>query len=164
MRRNIRRCRNFLNKEVTQLIVQGLLTSHLDYCNILYMSTPQKDLKKLQLIQNMGCSVIKGLARFDHVNNEMSNLHWLKIPERIRYKCALLMFQPIYGMALEILKSCIIYPKRHGGSTDDFKVFTPRCNESTVRDSSFKYDGARLWNELPKSLREFPDVNTCKHM
>ena len=66
--KNVARMSNLLTPEVAKIVIQGLVISKLD---------------KLQLVQNMGCRIIKNLREFDHITDAMKDLQWLKIPEHI---------------------------------------------------------------------------------
>ncbi len=49
---NIKKIRPFLSEHATQLLVQALVLSRLDYCNALLAGLPASSIKPLQLIQN----------------------------------------------------------------------------------------------------------------
>ena len=55
----IARICHLLTPEATQVIVQGLVISQLDYCNVLLFGVAEQQLSKLQKFQNMACHVIK---------------------------------------------------------------------------------------------------------
>ena len=55
---NIRRIRRCLSLTATQLLVQALVLSRLDYCNALYVGLPQQQLGRLQRIQNAAARLI----------------------------------------------------------------------------------------------------------
>ncbi len=55
---NIKKIRPFLSEHATQLRVQALVLSRLDYCNVLLGGLPVSSIKPLQLIQNAATRLI----------------------------------------------------------------------------------------------------------
>ncbi len=55
---NIKKIRPFLSEHATQLLVQALVLSKLDYCNALLAGLPASSIKPLQLIQNAAARLI----------------------------------------------------------------------------------------------------------
>ncbi len=55
---NIKKIRPFLSEHATQLLVQALVLSRLDYCNALLEGLPASSIKPLQLIQNAAARLI----------------------------------------------------------------------------------------------------------
>ena len=64
---NICRIRSFLTKDVTQLLVQALVISHMDHCNSLLVGLPACGTKPLQRIQNTAARLVYNLSKFSHV-------------------------------------------------------------------------------------------------
>jgi hypothetical protein len=56
-------------------------------------------LVKLQSVLNAAARLIFLASKFDHVTPLLRELHWLRIPERIHYKLALLAYKCLNGMA-----------------------------------------------------------------
>ena len=54
----IKSIRNILTKEACETLIVGLVISHLDYANCLYIGLPECDLKKLQRVQNMAAKIV----------------------------------------------------------------------------------------------------------
>ncbi|KAI4887021.1 hypothetical protein NFI96_030749 [Prochilodus magdalenae] len=90
---NIRRIRPFLSQEATQLLVQSLVISRLDYCNSLLAGLPLRAIRPLQLVQNAAARLIFNLPKFTHVTPLLRSLHWLPVVARIRFKTLLLICQ-----------------------------------------------------------------------
>ncbi|KAJ8385148.1 hypothetical protein AAFF_G00191990 [Aldrovandia affinis] len=90
---NIRRIRPFLTQEATQLLVQALVISRLDYCNSLLAGLPACAIKPLQLVQNAAARLVFNQLKFTHVTPLLSSLHWLPIAARIRFKSLVLLFK-----------------------------------------------------------------------
>ena len=101
--RNISRIRPIITYQSAQIIVQLLILSKLDYCNSLLAGIANIHLDKLQLIQNMACTVIFNLCKYDHVSDQLRSLHWLKVCERIVYKIAHLIYTCMHGLAPQYL-------------------------------------------------------------
>ncbi len=55
---NIKKIRPFLSEHASQLLVQALVLSRLDYCNALLAGLPASSIKPLQLIQNAAARLI----------------------------------------------------------------------------------------------------------
>ena len=47
----IKHLRPLLTEDITQVLVLGLVISHIDYCNLLFVGLPEIDISKLQRIQ-----------------------------------------------------------------------------------------------------------------
>ncbi|KAJ8405554.1 hypothetical protein AAFF_G00315340 [Aldrovandia affinis] len=70
---NIRRIRLFLTQEATQLLVQALVISRLDYCNSLLAGLPACAVKALQLVQNAAARLVFNQPKFTHVTPLLSS-------------------------------------------------------------------------------------------
>ena len=154
------RIHNLLIPEVAKIIVQGLVISKLDYCNELLLGISNHQLNKLQIVQNMGCRVIKNLRKFDHITEAMKDLHWLKIPEHIQFKVLVTIYQCVNGLVIDLLD--LNLRRRNLRSDTQGKLPIPQCNLSQVCNSSIRYTGLRLWNELPKNIREAKILGSFK--
>ncbi len=64
---NIRKIRPFLSEQAVQLLVQALVLSRLDYCNVLLAGLPACTIKPLQLIQNAAARVVFNEPKKAHV-------------------------------------------------------------------------------------------------
>ena len=90
--RKIAQIRPLLDRDTTKILMQSLVLSRIDYCNSLLLGSAQYQLDKLQRLQNMACRIICQKRKFDHITSDLIELHWLKPPERITFKVAMLMF------------------------------------------------------------------------
>ena len=94
----IRKCRTaminlqmikFLRPSLTQktahMLVRGLVTSHLDYCNAIFAALPKVLLKILQKVQNISAKLVLGYNKYDSSTMALKTLHWLPIKKRIDF-------------------------------------------------------------------------------
>jgi len=47
------------------------------------------------------------LRRYDHVTDTLAILHWLRLPERVNFKLALMAYRVLHGMAPEYLNQLV---------------------------------------------------------
>ncbi|XP_064162053.1 uncharacterized protein LOC135238224 isoform X3 [Anguilla rostrata] len=104
---NIRRIRPFLTTYSTQLLVQAVVLSRLDYCNSLLAGLPASSIRPLQLIQNAAARLVFNLPRHSHVTPLLTTLHWLPVMARIKFKTLVLAFKAARGSAPPYLRQLI---------------------------------------------------------
>jgi len=76
-----------------------MVVSRLDYGNATLAGLPANLLSQLQSIINAGARLIFNANRHEHVTPLLHQLHWLRVPERITFKLATVMFQCVNGAA-----------------------------------------------------------------
>ena len=108
--RGIGRIRNLLTFDATaQLIhataqlIHALITSRLDFCNSILYNLPNKQIERLQRIQNKAARMLKRIPRRNHITPVLRELHWLRIHDRIVFKILLLTHNAVNNTAPEYL-------------------------------------------------------------
>ena len=79
MIRKLYKVRHLLSKEDLKLLVNALVVSCLDYCNGILYGIAHNLITQLQLILNAAAKVVKGKFKYDHMGNDLNDLHWLPI-------------------------------------------------------------------------------------
>ena len=94
----------------------------------------------------------------------MDELHWLPLKQRILFKILLFAFKAIHGIVptyfqnLVYLKSQGTYNLRSsGGNWLGSSTFRTKI---TLGDRSFQVAVPKLWNALPRELRNIPNLHT----
>ena len=94
--RQVRQIRPSLNSNSAIVLANALVHSKLDYCNSLLNGLPYSSVVRLQYVQNSLARVVCNTTKFrSHTDTLLKNLHWLPIPERIKFKIASLTFKAI---------------------------------------------------------------------
>ncbi len=104
---NIKKIRPFLWEHATQLLVQALVLSTLDYCDALLAGLPASSIKSLQLTQNAAARLIFNKPKRTHVTPLFINLHWLPIAARIKFKALMFAYRSTSGSAPLYLNSLL---------------------------------------------------------
>ena len=125
------------------------------------LGAPQKDLLRLQSIQNICARFVYGLRKYNHISSSLQSLHWLKVPFRVQYKILVLVYKCLHWMAPGYLVDSLelSYDRKLRSSTSGILPTPARFNLSRTINSSFSQAAPRLWNALPPRLRS-DDVDT----
>ena len=161
---NIRRIRPYLTQQATQLLVQALVISRIDYCNSLLAGLPACTFKPLQMIQNAAARLVFNLPKTAHVTPLLISLHWLPVAARIKFKALLLAYKTVTKMAPAYLDSLIqVYtPSRSLRSACERRLVLPAQHGSKSLARLFFSVVPKWWNELPNSIRSAESLSTFK--
>ncbi len=143
---NIKKIRPFLSENASQLLVQALVLSRLDYCNALLAGLPASSVKPLQLIQNTAARFICNEPKRMHITPLFINLHWLPIAARIK----------IQGINVCLQNHNWLYTPSPKFITSDlcalYKLALPSQRGTKSLSQTFK-NVPSWWNDLPNSIR-----------
>ena len=77
--RDLRRLRRCLTAAVTKTIATSLVLSKVDYCNSILYNIPNREINKVQSVQNCLARVVTRSPRFCSVTPLLKSLHWLPV-------------------------------------------------------------------------------------
>ena len=161
---HIKRLRSSLTVEAANILVMGLVISHLDCANSILTGVPDVTIKQLQCVQNMAAKVV--LQADKYARECMKNLHWFPICKRVEHKVLTIVYKCTRGIApkyiQDLLKECIpIRPALHSGNSST-KLVIPRVTRQTFVARAFSVCGPSLWNSLPAEITVAPTVDQFK--
>ncbi len=150
---NIKKIRPFLSEHPTQLLVQALVLSRLDYCNALLAGFPASSIKPLQLIQNAAARLIFNEPKRTHVTPLFISLHWLPIAARIKFKALMFAYRTTSGSALLYLNSLLqTYVPSRSLQVKNALLYHPKEAQNPF-SLTFSLTVPIWWNDLPNSIR-----------
>ena len=88
--RQLRQIRRLAPTATFQTLTVALVNQRLDYGNSTLVGIPAYLMRRLQLALNAAARLIFHLRRSDHITDALVSLHWLRVPERIQFKIAVL--------------------------------------------------------------------------
>ena len=88
-----------------------------------------------------------------HITPLLHQLHWLKVPERIAFKCSVLVYKCRHGSAPscvidELCQLADVEARQRLRSSSSSSLIVSRTRLSTVGDRAFPVAAARVWNSL----------------
>ena len=157
--RQIRSARRCLPRHALLTLIRSLVVSKVDYCNALLVGVPGHLLDRLQSVFNAAARICFSARRSDHVTPLLRDLHWLRVPERIRFCLCVLAYRCLHGTAPNYLAETLqrvadVDSRRRLRSASTSDLVVPRTRRSTIGDRAFPVAAARCWNGLPSDVRD----------
>jgi hypothetical protein len=160
----IHKIRKYITEEAARTLVQANVVSLLDYCNGLLYGLPNALISRLQRVQNSAARVITQANKHQHITPILKTLHWLPIKQRIDFKIILLTFKCLNGLAPPYLRDLIVpYTSARPLRSQQHNLLTPLQSKlKAYGERSFQSAAPKLWNSLPKHMREITSVFVFK--
>jgi hypothetical protein len=156
---------SFMTHEQKTSVVHAYVTSKLDNCNAVLFGIPEKQLAKLQRIQNAAARLLTKSKKFDHITPILRLLHWLPISQRIIFKLLLLTFKALYSQGPVYQRELLTFYKpcrSLRSASDPHRLVTPKTSLKTYGDRAFSVAVPVLWNNLPQQIKSCQTVPSFK--
>ena len=145
-------------------MVHAFVTSRLDSCNSLLFGLPDRELIKIQRLQNTAARLVLRISRGEHITPALESLHWLPVQQRAVYKILLITFKALQGMAPVFISDLLVLhkPARVLRSSSKFQLRVVKSSTKFYGDRSYAYAAANLWNKLPPHIHDSPSMGIFK--
>jgi len=93
----------------------------------------------------------------------LRSLHWLRVPERILFRLAMLVYRCLHDSAPGYLASDLqrvsdLGARRRLRSSSTSALVAPSTVRATIGDQAFLAAAASVWNSLPETVRLSPSL------
>ena len=104
----VRTIRRTVTTDAAKMLVNAFITSHVDYCNSVFVHSAVDHLRPLQSVLTAAAKLIMRKLKYDHITPAMKNeLHWLPVPQRLKYQVCRFIYKCRHQMAPSYLvKMC----------------------------------------------------------
>ena len=164
--RQLRQIRRSVPPATFLSLVITLVLSRLDYGNAVLVGLPAYLVRRLQSVLNATARLIYRMRSADHITDALACLHWLRVPERIDYKVAVLTYKVLHGSAPQYLGPLVPVAdqpdRRKLRSWWHNRLMVPSVRRSTVGDRAFTVAGPRVWNTLPEEITTSQTLSTFR--
>jgi len=145
----------------------SIVHSLLDYGNAVQVGIPLAYLvHRLQSVLNAAARFIDHLRPHDHISDALETLHWLRVPERVQYKIAVLTFKVLHDSAPRYLGPLVAVDDLPGRrallSASTSRLVIPPIKLSTVGSRIFPVAAAQVWSGLPEAVISSSSLQTFR--
>ena len=145
-----------------------LILSRLDYCNILFNNVSQRNIDRLQRLQNKCARLIYLSPRRTSITPLLKELHWLRIKDRITFKTLMYVYKSLNGLCPRYIDDCLTVKRPREGSITTrsdhgLHLRVPKSNKC-AGDRAFSVAAPLKWNILPIQIRSADTLTSFKSM
>ena len=133
--RALRHIRPLLTNDAAISVANSIVSSRLDYCNSLLCNTTERNLNKLQRIQNTLARVTCQSPRSSSASSLRKSLHWLPVRQRVIYKTALITYKALQTGQPVYLRDLLHYhqPARTLSSSSQLLLYHPTSTRTNFQ-------------------------------
>ena len=126
---------------------------------------PEKDIARLQRVQNCLARVVTNAPRFSRSVPILKRLHWLPVKFRIHLKICAITFRTLKENQTAYLADLLVRPKcsKYLRSTNSKRFVVSRIKTKTGSKAS-SISGPALWNALPVPIRNAETILTFRKL
>eukprot|EP00057_Strongylocentrotus_purpuratus_P020645 XP_011675119.1 PREDICTED: uncharacterized protein LOC105443539 [Strongylocentrotus purpuratus] len=125
--RNLRRVRRFIDQSTCHAAARALILSRLDYCNSLFSVLSQRDLDRLQRLQNSAARLVFSAPLRTHITPLRLELHWLPVRQRIAFKILLLVYKSLNHRCPPYIADCLVRRPRVRNTRSSSSIWLTQC-------------------------------------
>ena len=154
-----------LTKDALLTRLRALVVSKVDCYSTVLVGVSLSLTDRLQSVLNTAARLVFSARR--SVTPLLRDLHWLKVPERIKFRLCVLTHRCLHGTALPYLAETLqrtsnMSARRHLRSAATPTLVVPSTRRSTLGGRVFPVAAARTWNSLPSSLQAVQSLTTFR--
>ena len=132
--------------------------------NSLLYGVPQRNLQKLQMLQNAAARLVTRAPRRCHTSQILQDLHWLTVENRIKFKLLLLTYKALNDSSPSYITDLLspYVPARNLRSSERHLLQVPHTSTHSYGERAFQVAAPTLWNSLPIHIRQSPTIHIFK--
>ena len=161
----IRRVKPFVDKDTLISIYNAIVRPYFDYCCEVWDVFGESQSKRLKKLQNRAARIILNMSNDVNHSIALRALGWEPLKTERKKAKAKMMYKVLNKMGPKSLANLFSYKceKTNYNLRDissGLSLPKPRTNNMK---NSFMYDGAHLWNSIPKEIRESKTLSSFRN-
>ena len=155
--------KNKVDKDTRVMLVQSLALSKVDYCFKIWGCTGKSQIQRIQKLQNFAAKVAIGnVKKYDHASPCIYELKWLKIEEKYIYELCVFMYKRVNKLISEMLIPLTPVNSVSQAVTRQSNDFYVSLSRTNLGSRELAKGCPRLWNKLPREIREVTTLTSFK--
>jgi hypothetical protein len=159
----LKRIKHTLDKDCKMIIYNSYINSNFNYCSPVWMFTNQCNLDKLERTNKRALrfATNKEHRSYENICEEESQLSVFR-------KCvkatAILIYKARKGIGPSYVNELFTLQESQYEMRDNNKLALPNYNTVSYGKNSMRFYGAKLWNNIPVSIKSCNSLNTFNQL
>lgn len=156
------RIRHSIPKSSLHTLVKTFVVPSLEYCCTVWGGRLGAHSNLLNMLLKRAARLILGCPYRTASTDMFSELNWLSFVDRIRFKKNILVYKCLHHQCPEYMTDLFVHFKNSCTRQNDNRTLRVPIAKKECLRSSFAVSGAKLWNDLPISLRKIESLSVFK--
>ena len=87
--------RNSFDFITRKTVIMSYVLSRLNFCSLLYVGISEKNLSKLQKVQNSAVRILYGMSKREHISPKLKELGWLSVRNFFEYRYLVTVYKSV---------------------------------------------------------------------
>jgi hypothetical protein len=157
----LKRIRHYLDKECKMTIYNSYINSNFNYCSVIWMFSNKSNRDKLERTNKRALrfATAKENLSYESICQEEGQL---SIYRKCVKSTAILMYKARKGISPCYVNELFSLQESQYEMRDNDRLTLPHYNTVSFGKTSMRYFGAKLWNNIPISIKGCTSLNTFK--
>lgn len=153
--------RSLIPKKTLLMLYNAFILPYLDYCNLVWSGTSQRQLDRLTILQKKAIRLCTNSLKQAHTPPLFKELQTLSFRDRISFKLGIFMYKYVRSVLPDIFNDYFLsHSTKHSFNTRNKQHYIlPLYRLKISQSNSVKYKGAKLWNLLSRKLKTVNTLN-----
>ena len=155
------RISKYLNQEAKMKIFKSYIVSNFEYCKLIWHFCGKTDSKKVEKLQERGLRIV--FNDFDATYESLLTRANFKSLEENRLRTMLVeVYKAYYDMSPDYINKLFTIKSTTYDLVRKQQLVLKRTRTKAYGQQTLTYQGSRLWNKLPNSLKAVNNINDFK--
>ena len=158
------RVKDLFEPKTRIIVVQSLSLSLINYCFVVWGSTNNFHLSRVQKLMNFAARVAIGTVRkYEHISPFLDELGWLRVKNKYKYDVCVLVFKVLRNLLPNCLYNFENVNHVTQRSTRQADKLLVRRARTDIGSREMDIRGPSLWNTLPCEIRNAGSLPAFKN-
>ena len=160
----LRRLKEFIDRKTLVSVYNAIVRPYFDYCCEVWDVFGETQSKRLQKLQNRAARIIMNMSNDVHHSVVLQALGWKTLEAERKKAKAKMMYKLLNNMGPQSLTNLFTYKDEvtsYNLRNISSSLCLPHPNTNNMK-RSFMYDGAFLWNSMPRDIKESKSLSSFR--